>query len=67
MYTLQYRFKENKGRQDSKWYRVSEHEIIGEARQALGQHIAEFPSFNARLITSEGKTLGDYKYTGIGE
>jgi hypothetical protein len=65
MYTLSYRFKESKGRRWSKWFKVSEHEIISEAREALGQHIVEFPSFSARLVNSEGKTLGDYKYTGL--
>ena len=65
MYTVQYRFKENGGKRYSKWFKVSRHEIVSEARDALAQHIVEFPSFNARLITNEGKTLGDYKYTGL--
>ena len=65
MYTVQYRFKENAGTRYSKWFKVSQHETVREARDALGQHIVEFPSFNARLITSEGKTLGEYKYTDL--
>jgi len=66
MYTLQYRFRQQSNGRLTKWYTVSEHLTVKEGRQALGQHITEMPSFNARLITSDGKTLGAYKYTRIG-
>jgi len=64
MYTLQYRFRQTNGR-FTKWYNVSKHETVSEGRQALGLHIVEFASLNARLLTSEGKALGEYKYTGL--
>lgn len=65
MYTLQYRFRQESNGRLTKWYTVSSHDTVREGRQALGQHIAEMPSFNARLITNEGKTIGDYKYTSL--
>ena len=66
MYTLQYRFRQERNGRLTKWYTVSSHDTAREGRQALGQHITEFATFDARLITSDGKTLGAYKYTQLG-
>jgi len=67
MYTLQYRFRQESNGRFTKWYTVSSHDTVREGRQALGQHITEMPSFNARLIDQHsGKTLGEYKYTQLG-
>ena len=66
MYTLQYRFRQESNGRLTKWYTVSEHLTVKEGRQALGQHITKLPSFNARLITSDGDTLGEYKYAQLG-
>jgi len=66
MYTLQYRFRQESNGRFTKWYTVSKHLTVKEGRQALGQHVTEFASFDARLITSDGDTLGAYKYTQLG-
>jgi predicted HicB family RNase H-like nuclease len=63
MYTLQYRFRQQSNSRLTKWFKVSQHVYLEEARQALSQHIAEFSTFNARLITNDGDTLGEYKYS----
>ena len=62
MYTLQYRFRENNGRL-TKWFLESKHETRQQAKEALGQHIINFYTFNARVIDESGKTLGEYKYS----
>lgn len=62
MYTLQYRFREVNGRL-TKWFLESKHETRQQAKEALGQHIANFYTFNARVIDESGKTLGEYKYS----
>ena len=67
MFTVEYRFKENKGRRYSKWFTVSSHDTIRQGRKALAQHIVEFDSFDARLVYQHsGKVLGAYKYTQLG-
>lgn len=66
MFTVEYRVRENKGRQYSKWHKASEHELPSEARQAFAQHIAEFWTFDLRLIDQHnGKTLANYKYSQL--
>ena len=62
MYTLQYRFREVNGRL-TKWFLESKHETRQQAKEALGQHVANFYTFNARVIDESGKTLGEYKYS----
>ena len=67
MFTVEYRFKEDKGQRYSKWFKVSSHDTVREGREALSQHIAEYWSFDARLVDQHsGKTLGAYKYTQLG-
>jgi len=67
MFTVEYRFKEHKGRRYSKWFKVSSHDTIREGREALSKHIAEYWSFDARLVYQDGgKVVGAYKYTQLG-
>jgi len=62
MYTLQYRFREVNGRY-TKWYNVSTHDHKDDATGALAQHIVEFSTFNARVVTEQGREIGHYKYS----
>jgi hypothetical protein len=62
MYTLQYRFRKDNGRL-TRWFLESKHETRQQAKEALGQHVATFFSFNARIINEAGETLGEYKYS----
>lgn len=61
MYTLQYRFKQTNGRY-TKWYRVSDHDYRDEATEALAQHVIEFFTFSARVVSQTGREIGHYKY-----
>ena len=61
MYTLQYRFKQVNGRY-TKWYDVSSHDYRDEATEALAQHVVEFFTFSARVVTEQGREIGHYKY-----